>query len=102
MILLAAVLTRLRGGAGGQRPPLLPWFAVGFAVLAAVNSTGSVPPSAREAGVVLSQWCLVTAMAAIGMKSRLKELLSVGMKPILLMIGETVFLAALVAGMLRA
>ncbi len=101
VILLAAVLTRMRGGeAGAQRPPLLPWFAVGFAVLVVVNSSGVVPAAVQPFGVALSQWCLVVAIAAIGMKSRLKELLAVGPKPILLMLGETVFLAALVAGML--
>jgi len=34
-------------------------------------------------------------MAAIGMKSHLKEFATVGWRPILLMVGETVFLAAL-------
>ncbi len=44
----------------------------------------------------LSRWCLVIAIAAIGMKTQLRELAAVGIKPILLMVGETVFLAALV------
>jgi uncharacterized membrane protein YadS len=44
----------------------------------------------------LSRWCLVVAISALGMKTQLKELAAVGIKPILLMIGETVFLVALV------
>lgn len=28
---------------GGPRPPLLPWFALAFAVLVAINSTGWLP-----------------------------------------------------------
>src|SRR5687767_11196647 len=41
VIVLAVMITRARGGeAGGKRPPLLPWFAVAFAVLVAINSTG--------------------------------------------------------------
>jgi uncharacterized membrane protein YadS len=43
----------------------------------------------------------VTAIAAIGMKSRLGELASVGNKPVLLMVGETVFLAGLVPVLMR-
>ena len=35
-------------------------------------------------------------MAAIGMKSHMKEFATVGLKPILLMVSETVFLAILV------
>ena len=44
----------------------------------------------------LSTWLLVIAMAAIGMKSHLKDVATVGFKPILLMVSETVFLALLV------
>jgi uncharacterized membrane protein YadS len=43
----------------------------------------------------------VVAIAAIGMKTQLKELAAVGIKPIALMIGETVFLAALVLGIIE-
>jgi hypothetical protein len=43
----------------------------------------------------------VTAIAAIGMKSRLGELASVGNKLVLLMVGETVFLAGLVPVLMR-
>ena len=42
----------------------------------------------------LSRWRLV---AAIGMKTSLKELSVVGMRPVLLMVLQTVALAALVA-----
>jgi uncharacterized integral membrane protein (TIGR00698 family) len=102
VIVFAVLLTR-RGGAepGAARPPLLPWFAVGFALLVAVNSTGWLPASLVAFGSDVSGWCLVTAIAAIGMKSRLGELASVGIKPVLLMVGETVFLAALVPMLMR-
>ena len=40
-------------------------------------------------------------MCAIGMKTQLKGLAGVGVKPIVLMVGETVFLAALVLALLR-
>jgi len=99
VIVCAAMITRAggtKGSGSGQRPPLLPWFAVAFVVLAAFNSTAWMLPAARSFGNGLSQWCLVTAISAIGMKTQLKELVTVGVKPIALMIGETVFLAALV------
>ena len=47
------------------------------------------------------RWCLVAAIAAIGMQTQLKELATVGIKPIVRMIGETFFLALLVLGLLR-
>lgn len=97
VIVVAAMITRMQGAeTGGQRPPLLPWFAVGFLVLACINSTGWVPSLVQGGINELSRWCLVVSIAALGMKTQLKELATVGIKPILLMIGETVFLAALV------
>jgi uncharacterized integral membrane protein (TIGR00698 family) len=102
VILSAAMVTRMQGkDAGGARPPLLPWFAVAFFVLACVNSTGWIPAAVQSAGNELSRWCLVIAISALGMKTQLKELASVGIKPIALMVGETVFLAALVLALIR-
>jgi len=47
----------------------------------------------------LSRWCLVVSISALGMKTQLKELAAVGLKPIILMVIETVLLAALVLGL---
>ena len=106
VIVLAAAITRARmaseGTTGsGQRPPLLPGFAVAFALLVAINSTGWVPRPVQTLGSDASRWLLVTAIAGIGMKTQLKELATVGLKPVALMIGETVFLAALALALMR-
>ncbi|CAG2160152.1 YeiH family protein [Cupriavidus numazuensis] len=105
VIALAAWLSQRHQRAQGEtstgpRPPLLPWFAVAFAVLVAINSTGWLPAVVVKAGQTASQWCLVMAMAAIGMKTHLRDVLTVGWKPIALMVLETVFLAVLFYGML--
>jgi uncharacterized membrane protein YadS len=52
-------------------------------------------------GHQLSSWCLVVAISALGMKIQLKELATVGLKPVVLMVGETVFLLGLVLMMIR-
>lgn len=102
VILCAALITRAQGAeTGGERPPLLPWFAVAFLALACVNSTGWVPALMQGGINELSRWCLVVSIAALGMKTQLKELATVGIKPILLMVGETVFLVLLVLLLLR-
>jgi uncharacterized integral membrane protein (TIGR00698 family) len=96
VIVFAALLTRSRAqGGGSQRPPLLPWFAVAFAALVAVNSTGWVPHELQSAGNDVSRWFLVISIAGIGMKTHLGDLVDVGLKPVLLMFGETIFLALL-------
>lgn len=97
VIICAAMITRMQGGdSTGPRPPLLPWFAVGFVILACINSTGWVPSAVQSGLNGLSSWCLVIAISALGMKTQLKELATVGIKPILLMVGESVFLILLV------
>lgn len=102
VILCAAMVSRAQGAQPGeQRPPLLPWFAVAFLALACINSTGLLPVAVQKAGTGASQWCLVIAISALGMKTRLKELASVGIKPVALMVGETVFLASLVLVLMR-
>ncbi|MBV8501347.1 MAG: putative sulfate exporter family transporter [Paucibacter sp.] len=104
VIVFAAMLTRARSNgavAEGERPPLLPWFAVGFAVLVAINSTGWLPQAVQAGGSKLSSWFLVAAISGIGMKTQLKDLVTVGLKPVLLMFGETIFLALLVLGLMH-
>jgi uncharacterized integral membrane protein (TIGR00698 family) len=103
VIVFAVMFTRSRVAqeGGGKRPPLLPGFAVGFVVLMAINSTGWLPGSVSKGGSDLSRWLLVAAIAGIGMKTQLKELVTVGLKPVLLMVGETVFLVALVLALQR-
>jgi uncharacterized integral membrane protein (TIGR00698 family) len=102
VILFASLLTRRVGAAeGAERPPLLPWFAVAFAVLVAINSTGWVPQVVQSGGNELSRWLLVGSIAGIGMKTHLKEVATVGLKPVVLMVGETLFLAALALAQLH-
>ena len=103
VIVFAVMLTRARTAeqAGGKRPPLLPGFAVGFVVLMLINSSGWLPKVVSQGGSELSRWCLVAAIAAIGMKTQLKDVATVGLKPVLLMLGETTFLALLALALLR-
>ena len=102
VIVCATMITRARGAQdGGKRPPLLPWFAVAFLLFAAINSTGWVPSLVQNSANEMSRWFLVIAISALGMKTQLKELATVGIKPIVLMLGETIFLATLVLLMMR-
>jgi uncharacterized membrane protein YadS len=48
-----------------------------------------------------SRFALVLAISAIGMRTSLKELTVLGMKPVLLMVAETVFLAGIIAVMMK-
>lgn len=82
--------------ARSERPPLMPGFALAFAALVAINSSGWLPAWVVQSGQALSQWALVAAMVAIGLKTHLKDLADVGWKPITLMVVETLGLAAFI------
>jgi uncharacterized integral membrane protein (TIGR00698 family) len=78
--------------------PLLPWFLVAFVALVIINSMGWVPDRLHDTLTPVSSWCLLTAVAALGVKTSLKALADVGPKPIGAMVLQTAFLAVFVIG----
>jgi uncharacterized integral membrane protein (TIGR00698 family) len=100
-VILVLSLMMHRGVDKASRPPLLPWFAVAFGLLVAVNSLIDLPKPLTQAAGELSRFALVVAIAAIGMKTSLKELTVLGLRPVLLMVAETVFLAGIIIGMMK-
>jgi uncharacterized integral membrane protein (TIGR00698 family) len=86
---------RNEDGTAGRRW-LLPPFIIVFVLLVGLNSTGILPEAVRGLLVETSRWCLVTAIAALGMKTSLKVLFDVGWKPVTIIVLETIFLAGLV------
>jgi uncharacterized integral membrane protein (TIGR00698 family) len=85
------------GGAAptGARPPF-PLFLLAFAALVALNSLGLLAKPVVDGAGEVSRWCLVTAIAALGMKTSFKELAAAGWRPVALMVGETAWIAGLV------
>ncbi len=84
-----------------KRPPLLPWFAVAFGLLVALNSFIALPKPMLNFAGDASRFALVLAISAIGMRTSLKDLTVLGIKPVLLMLAETVFLASLFAVLMK-
>ncbi|RDL43524.1 putative sulfate exporter family transporter [Marinomonas piezotolerans] len=75
-----------------KRFPIPPFLLV-FIALMVVNTLGWIPAQVVEFLANLSRWCLVFAIAAIGMRTQLNKLKEVGMAPLILLIVETVFMA---------
>lgn len=80
----------------GSPKPSRPWFLGGFALLVTLNSLVSVPAFAVEFVNDVSRWALMSAIAALGMKTSLSALFAVGREAVLLISTETLFLAAYV------
>ena len=101
-MLLPVVLTitllarRYEGNTQHRRAPLVPWFLIMFALLVAVNSLGMLSKPVTDVANDVSRWCLVTAIAGLGMKTSFKNIMEVGWRPIVLMLVETVWICGLV------
>jgi len=102
VILILSLMFRERANVrdNATRPPLLPWFAVAFGVLVALNSLVALPKPLLVAAGDTSRFALVLAISAIGMRTSLKELTVLGMRPVMLMLAETMFLAGIIAIMM--
>jgi uncharacterized integral membrane protein (TIGR00698 family) len=97
VVTISLIMRRGRSPASAD-VPLLPWFLVAFIVLVIVNSLGWVPAEAHTMLTPVSSWCLLTAVAALGVKTSLKALADVGPAPIGVMVLQTAFLALFVIG----
>lgn len=89
MVCVAAI-----GRSSGKRQEGFPIFLLGFLCFVALNSLGALPALVQEWLGHASRWMLVTAIAAIGVKTNLAAIFSVGRGLILLVLVETVFLLA--------
>lgn len=95
VIVAITVMIRAKGAEMGERPPVLPWFLAVFLALVAANSLFPVPVAVQDAGGTASRWCLVAAISALGIKTRFRDMLDIGWKPVVLMVIETVLIASL-------
>jgi uncharacterized integral membrane protein (TIGR00698 family) len=101
VIVAIAAASRSLDTEAKDRPPILPWFATAFAILVVANSVLPVPEWVREGGSQFSRFCLVAAIAALGMKTRIKDIASAGWRPAILMVLETIFIAGIALTAIR-
>ena len=86
----------IKGPPSASRPPLVPGFILVFLGFAALNSFHVIPEAVAGHLADLSRWALLVAIAAVGMKTSLRRILDVGGQAIVLIVAETVFLAAFI------
>jgi uncharacterized integral membrane protein (TIGR00698 family) len=98
VIVAVGLIAHRKRAEGEERPPVLPLFVVAFLALVVANSLLPLPTMVQDAGSTASRWCLVAAIAALGMKTRLGEIVEIGWRPVLLMVVETLIIAAIALG----
>jgi uncharacterized integral membrane protein (TIGR00698 family) len=87
IVLVLAALTGRHGATTARKRPVLrlvPWFLVGFLVMAALDSTGAVPAGADAPIATVSTFLISTALAGIGLSTDVRALRRTGHRPLLL------------------
>ena len=74
------------------KTPLVPLFIMGFIVLVILNSLSIIPIELADILKTVSKWLLIMAITAVGMKTSFKEVMSLGWKPITLILIETIII----------
>lgn len=92
VVLVLSLYFRSRGGSEAKSLPL-PLFVIGFCACVALNSAEVVPPIVLDGLGQLSRWCLVAAIAGLGIKTSLKALFTIGYQPLVMVLAETIFIA---------
>ena len=72
----------------GRRVALMPWFVLGFLVLATLRSFGALPDAATNAAKLVASWLTIAAMAALGLASDLRAVRRAGARVILAVAGS--------------
>lgn len=88
LLLLSMWVTR--GARSGASEPghadriAIPWFALGFVAVVAINSLSWLPPAVVDAVIAADTVILATAMAALGVSTRVAAVRQAGLRPLLL------------------
>ena len=87
-----------RGEGGGAKGPGVPWFVVGFFVLAGINSFGVIPAVVAGGAETLASGLLAAAVTATAIRSPLSQLLEAGPRPLLVILAATLVALGLALG----
>lgn len=97
VVLALSVLFKSRAGNTEiNTQPLVPFFLIGFVWLMIANSYSFIPAQAADWINTASRACLVTAIAALGVKTSFQSLAALGWRPVVMLIAETVWIAVFV------
>jgi len=92
---LGWMLRKKQQNVGEAKVPLVPWFLVVFVLLAAFRTLVEVPKPTAKLVEDLDLFILCVGMAGVGLFSDFRQIVRAGVKPILVGVGQWVFLAAL-------
>ena len=94
VILIASLIIRRHSTQSdiSEKPVIIPVFVVVFVILVGINSFGFIPVSVLAISTEISRWALLLAIAAVGLKTCLKDVVDVGPSAIALLFAKNAFL----------
>ncbi len=98
ILFLSLVLKKESSERSGANIPIIPPFIVGFLALATINSFGFLPDWLSSLLGQTSQWALLAAIAAVGLKTSPRRVLEVGPQAIVMIVAETLFITVVILG----
>ena len=105
VVLFFAVRSR-RSSAGGEAgvslAKLVPWFVIGFTLLAVLRSSGAINDATANAAKLVAGWLTILAMAGLGLSVDVRTVRAVGTRVVIAVAGSLVVLIALAIGLIRA
>jgi uncharacterized integral membrane protein (TIGR00698 family) len=99
---MGMVATRRRGGTDSAHSKTpVPWFLLGFLAMILVNSSGILSAAWTAWLVMVNQFLLALALAAMGLETSVRKLRAAGLKPFLLGSGAWCFISILSLSLIR-
>jgi uncharacterized integral membrane protein (TIGR00698 family) len=96
VLVLSVLFQSNKGSTTFNLPALVPTFLVLFVLLMLANTYSVFPHELVQAMNGMSRACLVTAIAALGVKTSLQSLAALGWQPVVMLLAETLWIAAFV------
>jgi len=107
VVLFFAVRARRTGAASGDSEArlslakLVPWFVIGFTLLAVLRSSGAIGDSEANAAKVTAGWLTILAMAGLGLSVDVRSVRAVGARVVVAVAGSLVVLIVLAVALIR-
>lgn len=83
-LVISVIYARERSDGGAvSMLDIVPWFIIGFVLAALVHTLGILPDAVESALLMVADFMLVMALVAVGLGSKLKQLVHAGVRPVL-------------------
>ncbi|TLS36749.1 YeiH family protein [Pseudalkalibacillus caeni] len=94
IIILGVMLTKKGEGTKASLKQAFPWFVIWFLLVSIINSVGLIPETVSASVTDIAKYIILMVMAAVGLQVNIKQLMKLGIKPLLTGLFASVSVAA--------